>query len=142
MFVLLLQLVVISFICYHHYCFVNSYFLYFSLLLIQLLKLLLSCQYYFFLLNLLFESFNMFLLFTSIYRVTSDFFEKNQVQFKNNSRIFQVHFWAAIFLYTTKYDDRQAHLKLILLRLACSKIEFILCTYLITFLKQLVKSGI
>ena len=145
MFVILLQLIVISFICYHHYCYLNSSFLYFSLLLIPLLKLLLLSllyQYYFFLLNLLFESFNMFLLFTTIYRVTSDFFEKNQVQFKNNSRIFQVHFWAAIFLYTTKYDDRQAHLKLILLRLACSKIEFILCTYLITFLKQLVKSGI
>ena len=131
MFVILLQLIVISFICYHHYCYLNSSFPYFSLLLIPLLKLLLSLlyQYYFFLLNLLFESFNMFLLFTSIYRVTSDFFEKNQVQFKNNSRIFQVHFWAAIFPYTTKYDDRQAHLKLILLRLACSKIEFILCTY-------------
>ena len=130
-------------------CSLNSYFPYFSLLLIPLLKLLLLLllllllyQYYFFLLNLLFESFNMFVLFTSIYRVTSDFFEKNQVQFKNNSRIFQVHFWAAIFPYTTKYDDRQAHLKLILLLLACSKIEFILCTYLVTFLKQLVKSGI
>ena len=70
------------------------------------------------------------------------FFEKNQVQFKNNSRIFQVNFWAAIFPYTTKYNDRQAHLKLILLPLACSKIVSILRTYPITFLKQLVKSGI
>ena len=137
MFVILLQLIVISFICYHHYCYLNSSFLYFSLLLIPLLKLLLLSllyQYYFFLLNLLFESFNMFLLFTSTYRVARDFFTKNQVQFKNNSRIFQVHFRAAIFLYTTKYDDRQAHLKLILLPLACSKIKFILCTYPITFL--------
>ena len=45
-------------------------------------------------------------------RVTSDLFEKNQVQFNNNSRIFQVHISAAIFPYTTKYYDRQAHLKL------------------------------
>ena len=136
MFVILLQLIVISFICYHHYCYLNSSFPCFSLLLIPLLKLLLSLlyQYYFFLLNLLFESFNMFLLFTSTYRVARDFFTKNQVQFKNNSRIFQVHFRAAIFPYTTKYDDRQVHLKLILLPLACSKIKFILCTYPITFL--------
>ena len=142
MFVILLQLIVISFICYHHYCYLNSYFLYFSLLLIPLLKLLLLLlflllllyQYYFFLLNLLFESFNLFLLFTSTYRVARDFFFKNQVQCKNNSRIFQVHFRAAIFPYTTKYDDRQVHLKLILLPLACSKIKFILCTYPITFL--------
>ena len=146
MFVILLQLIVISFICYHHYCYLN-YFLYFYLLLIPLLKLLLLLfllllfflllyQYYFFLLNLLFESFNLFLLFTSTYRVARDFFFKNQVQCKSNSRIFQVHFRAAIFPYTTKYDDRQAQLKLILLPLACSKIKFILCTYLVTFLKQ------
>ena len=140
MFAILLQLIVISFICYHHYCYLN-YFLYFYLLLIPLLKLLLlllllSYQYYFFLLNLLFKSFNLFLLFTSTYRVARDFFKKNQVQFKNNSKIFQVHFWAAIFPYTTKYGDRQTHLKLILLPLACSKIKFILCTYPITFLKQ------
>ena len=59
MFVILLQLIVISFICYHYYCYLNSYFLYFSLLLIPLLKLLLLLlllllyQYYLFLLNLL-----------------------------------------------------------------------------------------
>ena len=70
------------------------------------------------------------------------FFEKNQVQFKNNSRIFQVNFWSAIFKYTTKYYDRQAHLKLILLPLAYSKIASTLRTYPVTFLKQLVKSGI
>ena len=78
----------------------------------------------------------------SHHRVASDFFEKNQVQFKNNSRIFQVHFWAAIFPHTTQYNDRQAHLKLTLLPFACSKIVFILCSYPITFLKQLVKSKI
>ena len=64
---------------------------------------------------------------------------------KYNSRTIQGFlkyiFLAAIFPYTTKYNDRQAHLKLLLL-LACSKIVSILCTYPITFLKQLVKSGI
>ena len=54
----------------------------------------------------------------------------------------QVHFWVAIFPYLTKYNDRQAHLKLIFLPLAYSKILSILRTYTITFLKQLVKGGI
>ena len=54
--------------------------------------------------------------------------------------IIQVHFWAAIFPYTTKYNDTKAHLKLILLPLTCSKIVSILRTYRITFLKQLIKS--
>ena len=75
----------------------------------------------------------------AIRRVPSALFEKNQVQFKNNSRIFQVHSWAAIFPYTTKYNDRQTHFKLIFLPLVCSKIASILCTYPITILKQLVK---
>ena len=69
------------------------------------------------------------------------FLKKYQVQFKNNSSIFRVYLWGAIFQYTTKYDDRQTYLKLILLTLACSKIELILCTYPITFFKQLVKIG-